>query len=680
MERVQFQEEQMLPELKSFLDEAVFTQKEIKAILIQRRHYESALIRRISRKSDYLRYIDYEMSLEKLRKARVQRLQLARGKDSQTEFVLVRRQFALFERALKRPKLAADVSMWIQYIQLAQKEGARTLVGRIVARALSRHPNNASVYIIASSHALDEQQSPTAARTLLQRGLRLNKDNLELWKAYVSMEIGFVVTTGRRWGILGISEDNQKGKEKQSADVVMDDGEELSSEARREILDGAIVRSVIAAAAEARPLPSLLCELITLVQNYPAPQQLRESLVDYLYTLLPSLPTCNLSPSETALALKLLATRPFGLAAFVSPSLGPNSLLEVSALHNLTPRVLLDSVSQSVRIFHDRLRIKIPKSRRTDTAEESARVYAEFVKLFCRDPEFDTSLKDYLSASLRVFIQDALTRMNEKEEGWCKFGVGLLMAAHLEVLELLGNGDEAVVAKASRKYCKSAGVLAPEGRAAVWLARLDVEKKQAALSEATTEKKRRGIDDVWREAREVVGVAGEDDERISRVWLWGVSDSEDSDRARVLEDLIIESKLFSARITQKNVVHPRLLEAYLRTALCTKGLVDVQWVQRWLRRSEWSVDAETWKKLFSIAASTKEGVRVDAVKELYYGWLDSTSSSRETVETIIAFVEYLVAAGETLDAARVVQDGLGRLATEPAREAVEAAWARLRGP
>jgi U3 small nucleolar RNA-associated protein 6 len=51
---------------------------------------------------------------------------------SVSEYALVRRQFQIFERALK--KFKADVGLWIQYVQLAKREGARALVGRITAR------------------------------------------------------------------------------------------------------------------------------------------------------------------------------------------------------------------------------------------------------------------------------------------------------------------------------------------------------------------------------------------------------------------------------------------------------------------------------------------------------------------------------------------------------------------
>jgi U3 small nucleolar RNA-associated protein 6 len=51
---------------------------------------------------------------------------------SVSEYALVRRQFQIFERALK--KFKEDVSLWVDYIELAKREGARSLVGRITAR------------------------------------------------------------------------------------------------------------------------------------------------------------------------------------------------------------------------------------------------------------------------------------------------------------------------------------------------------------------------------------------------------------------------------------------------------------------------------------------------------------------------------------------------------------------
>lgn len=53
-----------------------------------------------------------------------------------SDYALVRRQFHILERAVK--KFKSDVGLWVQYIQVAKREGARALVGRITARCVVR--------------------------------------------------------------------------------------------------------------------------------------------------------------------------------------------------------------------------------------------------------------------------------------------------------------------------------------------------------------------------------------------------------------------------------------------------------------------------------------------------------------------------------------------------------------
>ena len=46
----------------------------MKQILKKRTQFETALVRRVAKKSDFLRYAAYEMGLEQLRRKRLQRL------------------------------------------------------------------------------------------------------------------------------------------------------------------------------------------------------------------------------------------------------------------------------------------------------------------------------------------------------------------------------------------------------------------------------------------------------------------------------------------------------------------------------------------------------------------------------------------------------------------------------
>lgn len=131
-------------------------------------------------------------------------------------------------------------------------------------RALQLHPNTPALYILAASHELSHL-SPSAARTLLQRGIRLNSDSVDMWREYVKMELGFIEGLRRRWDILGIDVDaDGKGKEK-AKEMPMDlDGTQVAESAgeqvqlddesgdatRKAIMDGAIIISVISSAAK----------------------------------------------------------------------------------------------------------------------------------------------------------------------------------------------------------------------------------------------------------------------------------------------------------------------------------------------------------------------------------------------------------------------------------------------
>ncbi len=70
--------------------------------------------------------------MERYRTDRSLFTELPKGPPSVSDYALVRRQFQIFERALK--KFKGDVGLWIQYVQVAKREGARALVGRITAR------------------------------------------------------------------------------------------------------------------------------------------------------------------------------------------------------------------------------------------------------------------------------------------------------------------------------------------------------------------------------------------------------------------------------------------------------------------------------------------------------------------------------------------------------------------
>mgnify|MGYP005684569097 FL=1 len=69
-EQVQAALDQMVEPLRDLMDRHIFTESEIRLIVNRRRESEYLLRRRAARKADFIRYIDAEMTLERLRSLR----------------------------------------------------------------------------------------------------------------------------------------------------------------------------------------------------------------------------------------------------------------------------------------------------------------------------------------------------------------------------------------------------------------------------------------------------------------------------------------------------------------------------------------------------------------------------------------------------------------------------------
>ncbi|KAF9283302.1 U3 snoRNP protein [Mortierella alpina] len=198
---VQFYMEEMIPEMRDLEQKGIFSKKEITSILKQRQKYEYALKRRIAKKADFLRYIEYEMNLEALRKKRRARM-VSLTKQSISDYAGPRRIYFIFKRCLT--KFKGDISIWLQYINYAKKTGASRTLGKIFAQAIQLHPANEKLWILAAAWEWEENANIVAARVLLQRALRLNTTTEALWHEYFRLELVYIAKILARRQILGI--------------------------------------------------------------------------------------------------------------------------------------------------------------------------------------------------------------------------------------------------------------------------------------------------------------------------------------------------------------------------------------------------------------------------------------------------------------------------------------------
>ncbi|CEL61529.1 U3 small nucleolar RNA-associated protein 6 OS=Schizosaccharomyces pombe (strain 972 / ATCC 24843) GN=utp6 PE=3 SV=1 [Rhizoctonia solani AG-1 IB] len=503
MERVHFYQEQMLPELKELEEKGLFSQSETRAILKQRTTFESALVRRVALKSDYIKYIQYEITLEALRKKRSSRLSTTDNKSSLADYCIVRRQFFILERAVR--KFKSDVSLWVQYIELAKSNNARSLVGKLCSRALSLHPTSPSLYIIAASHELDSSLSPTGARALLQRGLRINPESVELWTEYIRMELGYCEGLRRRWKTLGI-DPTKKTEEGQAIEA---------------IISGAIVQAAISSATESLPTLALLVSLQTLLLSYPT--ELRSKLIEHLHSEFATRDT-GLGPSGEDFrcgAVLLRATVDIPTRSLEGdvqlPSVPPLRPLIAAAFHNkTTPFPQEEQTGDFVKRMHKASKT-LSSAGRTDL--RVAELYARWVAAWTAVIT-ENNLRLYLVLTLTA-LAASLCKDKHAPSSMPTLSTILRITLYLNKNTCT---DEIQYRKLSQKFSKTC----PED-AGLWIARLDSESgaAQPVDTDLSTYSPPSNIPEpiqkLWEEAREKAKEHVGEEDLLVKLWLWGVN-------------------------------------------------------------------------------------------------------------------------------------------------------------
>jgi U3 small nucleolar RNA-associated protein 6 len=218
-------------------------------IVARRRESEYLLKRRAARKADFLRYIEAEMQLEKLRVLRTK--QVWKRQHDKEQFKkknndnnkpstkqqhnigdahIIQHIHFLFTRVIR--KFKSDLSLRLQHAEFCKQARSYLRLSRVYAEALQIFPRNSGLWIEAASLEFfgiprdddddDDQQSSSSrngekkvvgggavqpARVLLQRGLRINPTSQELWLQYFCMELHHLQKLRGRREILQLTEE-----------------------------------------------------------------------------------------------------------------------------------------------------------------------------------------------------------------------------------------------------------------------------------------------------------------------------------------------------------------------------------------------------------------------------------------------------------------------------------------
>ena len=179
--------------------------------------------------------------MESLRRLRKEKLGIKRQLAS--DYAGVQHIHHIFQRALRR--YGQDVALWLQYLDFGMRTNSGKQLGSSFARALSRHPRVPSLWLQAASWEFDRNRNVQAARTLMQRGLRVNQHSKQLWLEYFRLELLYVQKIKARRLVLGLDGGSAQ------------DGEEDGIQA---VLRGAVLQTVFGAAVKAIPGDLPFCQ------------------------------------------------------------------------------------------------------------------------------------------------------------------------------------------------------------------------------------------------------------------------------------------------------------------------------------------------------------------------------------------------------------------------------------
>eukprot|EP01028_Stygiella_incarcerata_P009458 TRINITY_DN4490_c0_g1_i1.p1 TRINITY_DN4490_c0_g1~~TRINITY_DN4490_c0_g1_i1.p1 ORF type:complete len:619 (+),score=171.53 TRINITY_DN4490_c0_g1_i1:153-2009(+) len=284
--------ERLNGDLRPLIEHKYFEEEEVSQILRRVSDYEYKVNRRVPIKEDYLNYIEYLKKLEQLRRLRKKKLgikKLVRNCD----FVISGCVSFVYDRCMMR--FPQEIDLWMAYIR--ELSGHHSIapnpskVSAVFANALRFHSTNPKLWISAANWEFRENKNVETARALMQRGIRILKENIEMWISYVRLELEFAARIERRSKMLGIIAPEKAEKEDESKEEGTKEGAPSqesekgldATSAMKELVEGKLARIVIQEALTSIPENVDLCiGLLETVREFPSSNGLEELLLETL--------------------------------------------------------------------------------------------------------------------------------------------------------------------------------------------------------------------------------------------------------------------------------------------------------------------------------------------------------------------------------------------------------------
>ncbi|KAK1760300.1 U3 small nucleolar RNA-associated protein 6 [Echria macrotheca] len=196
-DKARFYLERAAPQLQEFKEKEIFNEEEIRSLVTKRSDFEHLILAPRARATDFLSYVEWERSLDRLRAKRCRRLNIR----SSSSHASQARTFGIFERAvLKHP---GCIPLWRAYLDFAAEAKASKRWRRIITRALRLHPTSAELWSLAGRRAADSGDMERARAHFL-RGCRFCTGEPTLWLQYARCEMGWLAKIEAKKGGKGV--------------------------------------------------------------------------------------------------------------------------------------------------------------------------------------------------------------------------------------------------------------------------------------------------------------------------------------------------------------------------------------------------------------------------------------------------------------------------------------------
>jgi hypothetical protein len=255
--RVQMRLEKMARGFEALQKRGYFSAAEVSEFMKARRRHEFRLVAFDVHPEDYLAYLQYDMELEALRRARREERHF-RGSDgaSPADDGILHNIHVTFTRMSIR--YGPDERVWAQWLDWLLRCRDLPRLRATFARGLLRHPAVAALWVAAAAFELEYRANALLARSLLQRGLRLLPRSPRMWLEYFRFELIYAQ----------LLRSNARLSSKPAAGDVRPD-EDLEGyyalESFCSLLPPAAPPSAAAAPSSAAAAPSSVCKSISFV-------------------------------------------------------------------------------------------------------------------------------------------------------------------------------------------------------------------------------------------------------------------------------------------------------------------------------------------------------------------------------------------------------------------------------